>query len=514
MKFFRAEFQIITGIIHNNQYISGHYFHRWFDHPTKALGIIVDRNKWEKSDPSDYFSPYSLPAHYSYEYFNSTSRVSNRRPVSFNSRRVYGIQNILLMDILEPTTEVMQNFKEKVLSKRKFQFGGRQNDCNGICRYRKGNFYQFEPDIPKDNEFLIKFISDYIPKKMDNMNNILDNELDKKSIELEILSIPEIEIKKYYIKNVALHAIPQGFMIHCNAKSPRDKKILGRLGLRGIGQFKNAGYGKFILLRVEKSPLYHHGRYQPFVNSYSDLEKELLKAALLHDVIPKLGGIEFLEEYLNENNTIWGNLLHLHYQWHKLREKSDISLVKFVKKIEKEHDKTLSEYYYKLSLADQLAASLTRTNIRQTYSRYVINTDKGNSIVKGEKIDFLGLSNQLINIESVFKLWKNIIKSRELAMLNEALYYGDQPLSTHLLLTMAFMSHLIRGKPAFVISNITPKNQKKFIEKYWYKIFNITEKKEVFIYVIEEKVPEYPSDLVEKVLVKSIRPETGWLRIQ
>jgi hypothetical protein len=144
----------------------------------------------------------------------------------------------------------------------------------------------------------------------------------------------------------------------------------------------------------------------------------------------------------------------------------------------------------------------------------VVNNEKGNSIVKGEKIDFLDLSNQIIGIESVFKLWKSIIRSRELAMLNEALDCGDQPLSTHLLLTMAFMSHLIRGKPAFIIAKITPKNQKKFIEKYWYKIFNIIEKKEVVIYVIEEKVSEYPSELVEKVLMKSIRPETGWLRIQ
>ena len=42
----------------------------------------------------------------------------------------------------------------------------------------------------------------------------------------------------------------------------------------------------------------------------------------------------------------------------------------------------------------------------------------------------------------------------------------------------------------------------------------IIEKKEVFIYVIEEKIPEYSKELVRKLLVKSLKPDTSWLRIQ
>ncbi len=46
------------------------------------------------------------------------------------------------------------------------------------------------------------------------------------------------------------------------------------------------------------------------------------------------------------------------------------------------------------------------------------------------------------------------------------------------------------------------------------KYINITQNEEVFIYIIEEKVPVYPAALVKKMLVKSIRPETSWLLIQ
>lgn len=111
-----------------------------------------------------------------------------------------------------------------------------------------------------------------------------------------------------------------------------------------------------------------------------------------------------------------------------------------------------------------------------------------------------------------FKLLKLVIKSPELAMLNESLKYGDQPLSTHLLLSLNFGSHLIRDKMACIMARLVPSSEKKFIEKFWYKIFNIVQKKEVIVYVIEEKIPEYPAALVKGMAVKSIRPETGWLR--
>ena len=62
--------------------------------------------------------------------------------------------------------------------------------------------------------------------------------------------------------------------------------------------------------------------------------------------------------------------------------------------------------------------------------------------------------------------------------------------------------------------NWFPTTRKKFIQGFWYKIFNIIQQKEVWIYVIEEKIPKYPDALVKKILVKSIRPETSWFRIR
>ncbi len=62
------------------------------------------------------------------------------------------------------------------------------------------------------------------------------------------------------------------------------------------------------------------------------------------------------------------------------------------------------------------------------------------------------------------------------------------------------------------MARVVPRSEKKFIERFWYKIFTITQKKEVNIYVIEEQIPDYPTALVKEIRVKSIRPETGWLR--
>ncbi|MFX1293256.1 MAG: hypothetical protein ACFFD2_00160 [Promethearchaeota archaeon] len=72
------------------------------------------------------------------------------------------------------------------------------------------------------------------------------------------------------------------------------------------------------------------------------------------------------------------------------------------------------------------------------------------------------LSRSLIPIESTYKLWKLISKSPELASLNESLVYGDQSLSTHLLLTLNFGAHLIHGKTAYVVAKVVPQNKKNF----------------------------------------------------
>ncbi|MHA1649208.1 MAG: hypothetical protein ACTSYB_03360, partial [Candidatus Helarchaeota archaeon] len=83
------------------------------------------------------------------------------------------------------------------------------------------------------------------------------------------------------------------------------------------------------------------------------------------------------------------------------------------------------------------------------------------------------------------------------------------------LLTLSFGTHLLRGKPAYIMAKIIPHNKTRFIQYFWYKTFNIiTSQKEVLLYVIESHVPNYPSALVKRVAVKSLRPPTSWLRIQ
>lgn len=106
------------------------------------------------------------------------------------------------------------------------------------------------------------------------------------------------------------------------------------------------------------------------------------------------------------------------------------------------------------------------------------------------------------------------MKSPELGSLNEALAYGDQPLSTHLLLTLNFGAHLIRNKTAYIVAKVVPQSKKKFVKGFWYRIFNLNQNQEVYKYCIEEKIPDYPAASVKKVSVKSIRPEYSWLRIQ
>lgn len=183
-------------------------------------------------------------------------------------------------------------------------------------------------------------------------------------------------------------------------------------------------------------------------------------------------------------------------------------MAEFLRRIKTNYNDEVSRFYYKLALADQLAASMTRVKRIPTFSRYLVGHDLR------EKIDLLRLTESLLPIESPFNLWKTVLKSRELAMLNESLIYGDQPLVTHLLLTLNFGTYLIRNKTAYVVGKVVPQSEKRFIQGFWYKIFNITQNTEVGIYVIEERIPVYPAASVKKLVVKSIRPETSWLRTQ
>ncbi|MHA1131029.1 MAG: hypothetical protein ACTSQI_10475 [Candidatus Helarchaeota archaeon] len=109
---------------------------------------------------------------------------------------------------------------------------------------------------------------------------------------------------------------------------------------------------------------------------------------------------------------------------------------------------------------------------------------------------------------------KLIVKSPELASLNETLADGDQPLSTYLILSPNFGAHLFRDKPAYIVAKVVPHSKKQFMKRFWYEIFNLIQKNEIYLFSIEEKVLDYPVALVKKVLVKPILPESSWLRIQ
>ncbi|MHA1649350.1 MAG: hypothetical protein ACTSYB_04070 [Candidatus Helarchaeota archaeon] len=326
---------------------------------------------------------------------------------------------------------------------------------------------------------------------------------------LNVQSLPDFEEKQYYIKKgMRFQVIPQFFLIQLKTNYPEFNRYIAELGFRGIGQLRSAGFGKFRLHPPELSPLYYHETYAPPILDFSADEKQFLKAALLHDIVPKLGGITYLSENYEANPTLEGLLLKLHYEWHELRQKQTIKLKQFLDSIKNRYTTTVASYYYKLALADQLAASMTRIKRIPTFSRYLITHDFT------KKIDLLKLSESLLSIDSPFKLWKLILQSPELTLLNESFYYGDQPLSTHLLLTLCFGVHLLRDKVPYVLARLVPHNKKKFIQGFWYKIFNIIQQKEVWIYVIEEKIPKYPDAMVKKILIKSIRPETSWFRVQ
>ncbi len=514
MRFLRAEFQVLTPIVHKNQFISGHYFHRYFNQNTNALGVIVDSQNLTRIDRSDFFIPYNLPARFQYEFYNRLSRIAPNPPLYFGRRKIYTLENSILMDVLNPTPEQLLEFQEVIKTTREFQFGGQEFEGNGICQYKYANVYKHEDPVPTSNEFIVEFMSDLVPRKKLNTQGLIEllqsriSDPLPEDYQLKAKSLVEFERKKYYIKkNMEFQVVPQSLMVHFRTNYPKYNTSLAKVGLRGIGQLRSAGLGKFRLRDPAVSPLQHHGTYDPPVAHFSEDQKQYLKAVLLHDLIPKVGGIDLLNDYFERQQNVSGLLLKLHYDWHDLRETTTINLREFLQRIRDQHDVKVSSLYYKMALADQLAASMTRVKLVPTYSRYLAGHNMA------EKIDLLELTKSLLPIKSPFKLWKVAIKSPELAMLNESLRYGDQPLSTHLLLSLNFGAHLINHKVARIMARIVPKSEKKFIERFWYKIFNITKRKEVVIHVIEEVIPKYPSALVKKISVKSIRPETGWLRI-
>jgi hypothetical protein len=515
MRFLRAEFQVITPLLHKDRFISGHYFYRYLNHRTNALGIIVDAAKWADTDKNDFFAPYALPARFHYEYYNGLSRVIPHTSLYFKPRKIFTVENVLLLDILNPITDQVEDFKKAIQQNLEFQFGGKESDCNGLCKYLAANIYEYTPPNPPSDEIIIEFMSDFIPRNNNasqDFSQLFRSQMPSLlpyDYQLIPKSFPEFEEKTYHIKDdLKFQVFPQFFMMHFQTNYPEYNKNIAEIGLNGVGKLRSAGLGKFRLRNPEVSPIYHHGTYSPPIIDFTDEEKQFLKAVLLHDLVPKVGGIDLLKDYYKATPTLCGLLLKLHYEWHDLREKTEIRLTEFLRRIEKRHDTRVAGYYYKLALADQLAARMTRVKRVPTFSRYLIGHDFT------QRIDLDGVTQSLLTIGSPFKLWKTILKSPDLALLNESLTYGDQPLSTHLLLALAFGGFLVRNKPAYVIAKVVPTREKQFLQGFWYKVFNITENKEVFIYVIEEKIPVYPAALVKKVLVKSIRPETSWLRIQ
>ncbi len=515
MRFLRAEFQVVTPIVHNTQFISGHYFLRYFNHNTNALGMIVDSHRLRRSDIANFFTPYTLPARFQFEFYNSISRTVPQTSSFFGSRKFFTLENSLVMDVLDPSPDQLKEFQEVIRTTREFHFGGKESDGNGICHYRCADVHEYAYPVPTSKNFIVEFMSDLVPRKKINTKGLV--QLLRSQIpdplpedyQLETKSLAELEHKKYYIKeNMEFQVVPQRSMIHLQTNYPEYNQYLAEAGLRGIGQLRSAGLGKFQLCNPIASPMHHHGSYSPTVTSFSEDEKQFLKAVLLHDLVPKVGGTEFLKEYNNTNQNLSGVLLTLHHHWHELRGAKTISLREFLQLVREQYGNRVATLYYKLALSDQLAASITRVRRIPTYSRYLA----GHAMT--EKINLLELPQSLLPIESPFKLWKLVMKSPELSILNESLKYGDQPLSTHLLLTLNFGAHLIRNKLAYIMARIVPRSEKKFIERFWYKIFSITQQKEVSIYVIEEKIPEYPAALVKEITVKSIRPETGWLRTQ
>jgi len=515
MQILRAEFQLITPIVHNTHFISGHYFNRYFNNNTNALGVIVDQTKWDHAEKQDFFMPYTLPARFYFEYYNTLSRVELYSSLSFRFRKIYTLDNVLLMDILNPNADQIEDFQKVISSVREFQVGGKESDGNGICHYKSAKLYEYHCPYPTSNDFILEFMSDYIPRKTTSgqaLANLIRSHISRSlppDYQLSVESLSDFEKKKYYLRQgMKFQAIPQFFMLHFHTNYPEYNQDIAECGLRGIGQFHSAGFGKFRLHDPLISPLSHYSKYSPQILDFSEEEKQFLKAAVLHDLIPKVGGIEFLNTYYETTHNLSALLLKLHYEWHELRQSSIISLNEFLRKIEALYGSKVAAYYYKLALADQLAASMTRIKRVPTFSRYVI----GHKF--SEKINLLGLTESLLPLESPFKLWKAILKSHELMQLNESLAYGDQWLSTHLLLTLNFGSYLIRNKTAYLMVKLVPRDEKKFLQEFWYKIFSITQNEEVFIYVIEEQIPVYPAALIKKLLVKSVRPETSWLRIQ
>jgi hypothetical protein len=417
------------------------------------------------------------------------------------------------MDILDPDLMKVNEFITTLQSKQRFQFGAMESRGNGLCRYISSEMYDLPNEPINSTDFLIEFISDCIPKKYfspDYLTAAIKNQLKfvvPDDFKISFKSIPDITRRRYYIKDdLEFNVIPQFFMLHCHTNNP--EYILTDAGIMGMGFFRNAGYGKFRILSPENSPLYLHGEYNPTPITFSEEEIQVLKAALLHDIIPKIGGIDLLRDFLEKEENLSMILLKLHYDWHEIRKHEELKVSEFLEMIEKSYNKKIASFYNIIAVADQLAASLTRTNTVRTFSRYVAGH------VAEDRFDFLTFSRSLLELKDLYTLWKKMIYSKKLAKLNESFEYGDQPLSTHLLLTMGFTTYLIRKKTAYIIAKIRPRNGKKFEQHYWNKIYNIAYSKAPVYFTLEEKVPQYSKEEIKKVLVKSIKPDTGWLRTQ
>ncbi|TFF85391.1 MAG: hypothetical protein EU551_04110, partial [Promethearchaeota archaeon] len=216
MKFLRAEYEIKTPIIHNSRFISGHYFRRFFSFPTRCLGVIVAADKWQKANQSDFFTPYYLPARSTQEYFNSLASVGKKRAHSYKSRKIYTINNFLIMDILDPDLMKVNEFINTLQEKQGFQFGAMESRGNGICHYISSKMYDLPNKPINSADFLIEFISDFIPKKYftpDYLTAAIKNQLKfavPDDFKISFKSLPDITRRRYYIKDdLEFNVIPQ-----------------------------------------------------------------------------------------------------------------------------------------------------------------------------------------------------------------------------------------------------------------------------------------------------------------
>ena len=125
----------------------------------------MDSQKLARMEKTDFFLPYNLPARFQFEYYNRLSRVAPHPPLFFGKRKIYTLENSIIMDILNPSPVQVTEFQEVIRTTREFQFGGQEFEGNGICRYKYADVYEHEDPVPATNEFIVEFMSDLIPRK-------------------------------------------------------------------------------------------------------------------------------------------------------------------------------------------------------------------------------------------------------------------------------------------------------------------------------------------------------------